>query len=104
MSIEQSAKPTSMTIQFNSTDETVAVYANSFDIASSFNDVTISFGRMPPKLSKLDAEEVARAGTMEIDALVQVTFSPQVLPQLIKALIAQKTAYEQGFGQIREFP
>jgi hypothetical protein len=96
--------PRTFTILLNQTEETFAVYANSFDVTTSFHDVTLSFGRIPPKITEVDREEAIKRGGLEVDASVQITISPQILPQLIKALNAQRAIYEQNFGQLKELP
>jgi Protein of unknown function (DUF3467) len=92
------------TVLLNQTEETFTVYANSFEVATTFHDVILSFGRIPAKISEVDREEVARRGNLEVDASVQITISPQLLPQIIKALSTQRAAYEQNFGQLKELP
>jgi hypothetical protein len=55
-------------------------------------------------MTPAEQQDAVNAGVLEVDALVQVTFSPQVLPGLISALVTQRQVYEQMFGPIRELP
>lgn len=90
------------TVVVNPGEDTFVAYVNCCDVAANFSDVSIHFGRTPSKFTETDIAQLTAAKMLEVDATVQVTFSPVMLPQLIRALMTQREVYETRFGKILE--
>jgi hypothetical protein len=82
-------------------EDTPTYYANYVEATFGPHDCGLSFVRVPAKLS---AERIAelKEGSLTIEASVQVTLPPTLIPSLIQALTITKDHYEAQIGPILE--
>ncbi|PZO50454.1 MAG: hypothetical protein DCF16_12950 [Alphaproteobacteria bacterium] len=84
-------------------DATFVTYMNYAEVVQSMNEFTIVCGRLPTKLSATQRDEIVEAGgALRVEASVQLLLPATVIPGLIRALSAQKDAYETEYGPIYE--
>jgi hypothetical protein len=83
-----------------SEDTTPNYYVNNVEVGQTPFDFTITCAKIPTKLRADVLEEVQRSGTLALDATVQITLPPPVIPGLIRALTIQKEMYEKAVGSI----
>jgi hypothetical protein len=82
-------------------EDTPTYYANYVEATFGAHDCALSFVRVPAKLS---AERIAelKEGSLTVEASVQITLPPTLIPSLIHALTITKDHYEAQIGPILE--
>ena len=82
------------------TDMTPAYYINHAEVSSNPYEICITVARLPSKLTPERLAGAQDSGHLEVDAELQILFAPSLLIGLIRALSAQKEAYEAEFGPL----
>jgi len=77
---------------------TPAYYANCIEIGHTKWDFTLIASRLPAKPSSPKIAEMQATGVLSLPADVTINFPPNVIPGLIRALIAQKEIFEKSTG------
>jgi hypothetical protein len=98
--------PPTMTVKvgLRVSDATATFYVNNAEVGSTTHDFTMMFSQMPAKVSPALFADAEKTGTLTMDASVQVVFPLTLMAGLIRALTAQKEAYEKSFGVILSEP
>jgi hypothetical protein len=74
---------------------TPTYYANWIEVSHTKWDFCITAAAMPSRHNPSKMAEVMASKVLNLNAEVQIVISPTVLPALIRALTAQKEAFEQ---------
>jgi hypothetical protein len=90
----------SVRIVLGTPDDLPVHYVNFLEVAHSLNEFGLFAVRTPVKFSSEQVEEARQTGQMRIDPELHLVLPPTVIPGLIRALTAQKDAYERKFGPI----
>jgi hypothetical protein len=77
------------------------LYSNYAEVSSALHEFQILFALVP---TKPNAEQISemRAGSLKLDAQVQILLPPTIIPGLIRALMTTKEQYEALAGPIKE--
>ncbi len=83
------------------TDDAFVYYANYAEVSQSPSELSITFGRMPTKLSLSNIEELQTSGSVTTEAAVQILLSPGVARNLVNVLSLQLSQFDalQQFQQ-----
>lgn len=90
----------SLKISLTGLEDIPIYYANYFEISFSPHDFGIIAAHIPSRLSQRQINLAEEKGELPVEAILQVTISPSVMPRLIDALGRQKEKYEKSFGPI----
>jgi len=77
------------------TEETPVYYANHAEVSLSPHEISVSFVRVPSKLSSSRTKDAQVSGSLTFEPTVQVVIPPTLLPGLIKAMTITKDQYEE---------
>jgi hypothetical protein len=81
-------------------DDLPVYYVNFIEVTHSLNEFGLFAVRAPVKPTSQQLEEAQQTGQMRLDPEFHMVLPPTVIPGLIRALTAQKEAYERRFGTI----
>jgi len=92
----------SVKISLEASDSTATFYVNNAEVGHTPHDFTLACGKLRAKLSPSEYTAAKESGRLTVEATVQITFPPTLLPGLIRALTTQRELYEKRFGAIKD--
>ena len=81
-------------------EETPVTYVNYAEVGHSQYEFSLTFARVPTKLSRHTLSEVQKSGELSLEPVFSLVLPAKVIPGLINALKVQMASYEQKFGSI----
>lgn len=67
-------------------EDTLVYYANFAEVGHTHAEVSVTYGRVPAKVSADQIEEIRNGGTLTVSSFVQILVPIVVVPGLISAL------------------
>src|SRR3989338_3017784 len=92
----QSPKPMKVNLGIQLSTETAIYYVNHAEVSHIQQEFGLLVARLPTKLTLEQQKAVKQSGTLTVEAVVQLLFSPTIVPGLINALQTQMGLYEQN--------
>jgi hypothetical protein len=89
-------------ISLQASDATANFYVNNAEVGHTPHDFTLACAKLRSKLSPSEFAAATESGQLTVEALVQITFPPTLMPGLLKALTTQRDLYEKRFGPIKD--
>ena len=96
--------PTAISIKavVDLSEEAPVFYVNYAELTHTSHEFSLVGIRMPSKPTEAQIESIAENGELRVSGLFQILLPPTMIPGLIRALTAQRNAYEARFGPIHD--
>jgi hypothetical protein len=80
------------------TEDTPKYYVNHMEVTSSMHEFSLTFARVPSKLSQGQWEKIESSQSIMISADLQLLIPPTLINTMLQAISQQKDTYERQFG------